>query len=305
MLLSLIAAFIVCLASPARAQDPGLAIDRASLRLWPEYDDPGLLVILSGSFTNTAKFPQQVAFPIPANARGIQATFVDANGDLLSQQWQVVDGKLTYMLPGPDFQIEYYLDRSAGGNQRDISYTFESPYPIRDLEMAAQQPARASAFAMTPQSQRSVQGNDGFTFHLVDRTNVGAGDKLPVNIRYTKNDQGLSVAQAKIDTTGSGGAVSTSPASGRKSTDWLPIALIGLGVALLAGAGIYWFLRIRPTPAPAPIPARTELSSHPKRSPQPARDANAVFCTQCGRQLGVSDRFCAQCGAPRKTERAQ
>jgi len=304
-LLTLLAAFVLCLASPVGAQGPGLAIDKASLRLWPEYDDPGLLVILSGSITGTAKFPQQVAFPVPANARGIQATFIDANGDLLSQQWQLVDGKLTYSLPSPDFQIEYYLDRPAGGNQRDISFAFESPYPIRSLEVAAQQPARASAFSMTPQPQRSVQGSDGFTSYLVDRANVGAGEKLPVNIRYTKNDQGLSVAQAKIDTTASSdapGAVSpTGAASGRKSTDWLPIVLIGLGVALLAGAAIYWFLRIRPTPAPAPTPAKAQASSKADPAPQPARSTNAAFCTQCGRQLGSADRFCAQCGTPRKS----
>ena len=301
-LLSLVVIFFLGLALPIGAQGTGLAIDKASLRLWPEYDDPGLLVILSGNITGTMKFPQQVAFPIPANARGIQATFIDANGDLLSQPWQIVDGKLNYSLPSPDFQIEYYLDRPAGGNQRDISYSFEFPYPIRVLEVAAQQPARASAFAMTPQSQRSVQGSDGFTTYLVDRANVSAGDKLPINIRYTKNDQGLSVAQAKIDNTGSSGSANPIGAtSGRNSTDSLPILLIGLGVALLAGAGIYWFLRIRPTPAPAPTPAKAQASSKADPAPQPARSTNAAFCTQCGRQLGSADRFCAQCGTPRKS----
>jgi hypothetical protein len=159
---------------------------------------------------------------------------------------------------------------------------------------------------MTPSSQRSVQGSDGFTSYLVDRTNMGAGDKLPVNIRYTKNDQGLSVAQAKIDTTGSAGAASpVGAASGRKSTDWLPIALIGLGVAMLAGAGIYWFLRIRPVPAPAPIPTKSKPLSNLSRPSQPVQSTNAVFCTQCGHQLGSSDRFCAQCGTPRKNQGSQ
>lgn len=300
-LLSFVVIFVLGLASPSGAQGTGLTIDKASLRLWPEYDDPGLLVILSGALTGTTKFPQQVAFPIPANARGIQATFIDANGDLLSQPWQIVDGKLTYSLPSSDFQIEYYLDRPAGGNQRDINYSFESPYPIRALEVAAQQPARASAFAMIPQSQRSAQGSDGFTTYYVDRANVSAGEKLPINIRYTKNDQGLSVAQAKIDDTASSSDPNpTGAASGRKSTDWLPILLIGLGVALLVGAGAYWFLRIRPTPAPAAVPAKTQLSKT-KALPQSARSTNAIFCTQCGHQLGSSDRFCAQCGTPRKS----
>ena len=64
-----LAVLIICLvvwAAPTAAQGPGLAIDEASLRLWPEYDDPGLLVILSGTFTGTGAFPQKVAFPVPA-----------------------------------------------------------------------------------------------------------------------------------------------------------------------------------------------------------------------------------------------
>ena len=147
-----LAVLIICLAvwaAPIVAQGPGLAIDQASLRLWPEYDDPGLLVIFSGAFTGTATFPQKVAFPVPAGARGIQATVIAANGDLLSQPWQIVDGKLTYTLPEPAFQIEFYLDRPASSNRRDIGFTFETAYPIKNLAVSLQQPARATGFSAT------------------------------------------------------------------------------------------------------------------------------------------------------------
>ena len=59
----------------------------------------------------------------------MQATFIDANGDLLSQQWEIVDGKLTYSLPGADFQIEYYLDRPAGGNPTRHQLYLRVPLP--------------------------------------------------------------------------------------------------------------------------------------------------------------------------------
>jgi len=296
--LAVLIIFLAARATPSLAQSPGLAIDQASLRLWPEYDDPGLLVIFSGTFTGTTAFPQQVAFPLPDGARGIQATTITANGDLLSQPWQIVDGKLTYTLPGPAFQIEFYLDRPASGNQRDINYALETAYAITNLEITLQQPARATGFSATPQPERSVQGSDGFTYYAINRANVAAGAKLPINMRYTKSDQGVSVAQAQLNPTtpipAPGTASSGAPASGQ--TQWLPILLIGLGVGGMAAAIGFWFLRARPADKLAPAAVRKRPASQQKAN----ASGKAVFCTQCGRQLTAADRFCANCGAPRK-----
>jgi hypothetical protein len=290
---------IICLAvwaAPATAQGLGPAIGEASLRLWPEYDDPGLLVILSGTFTGTATFPQQVAFPVPAGARGIQATVVTANGDLLSQPWQIVDGKLTYSLPEPAFHIEFYLDRPASGNQRDLSFTLETAYAIKNLAVSLQQPARATGFSATPQPEQSIQGSDGFTYYMINRADVAAGARLPFNMRYTKNDQGVSVAQAQLDTTAPAPAAVSSSASAGGLPQWLPLLLIALGVAAMAGAVGYWFLRMRPADAPVPAAAHKRPAGQLKAGPS----GKPIFCTQCGRQLAAADRFCANCGAARK-----
>lgn len=297
-----LAVLIICLtnrAIPAVAQGPGLAIGEASLRLWPEYDDSGLLVILSGTFTGTATFPQQVTFPVPAGARGIQATVVTADGALFSQPWQIVDGKVTYTLPEPAFQIEFYLDRPASGTaqpERDISFTLEAAYPIKNLAIALQQPARATGFSTTPQSEPPLQGSDGFTYYMIHRADIAAGARLPFNMRYTKTDQGLSVAQARPDTTAPAPIAASPSAPTGGLPQWLPIFLIGLGVAAMAGAIGYWFLRVRPADVPAPAPARKPPAGQPKAGPP----GKPVFCTQCGHQLVAADRFCANCGAARK-----
>lgn len=295
------------------AQGPGVSIDQASLRLWPEYDDPGLLVILYGTITGTTTFPQEVAFPMPPAARGIQATMVDASGSLLSQPWQLVDGKLVYTLGGPEFQIEYYVDRPPSGNQREVNYTFEAPYAIKNLEVAVQQPARATAFSTTPQPDHSVQAGDGFTYYMTDRANIKAGEKLAFSIRYTKNDQGLSVAQANPQATSLAGSTgSAAPAATPGITDRLPYAMVGVGLMALAGAVVYWFVQVRPIKAP-PSPVNVPRQQHAKTPPKPppsgkapsgkATSVKAVFCTQCGHQLGPADRFCSQCGMPRRDER--
>lgn len=289
------------------AQSPGVRIDQASLRLWSEYDDPGLLVILYGAITGTTTFPQEVAFPIPSAARGVQATMVDATGSLLSQPWQLVDGKLVYTLAGPEFQIEYYLDRAPSGNQREVSYIFEAPYAIRNLEVAVQQPARATAFSTTPSPDRSIQAGDGFTYYMTDRENIEAGEKLTFNIRYTKNDQGLSVAQANPQATDlADRASSAAPAAtARGSTDWLPYAMVGVGLMALAGAVVYWFVQVRPATTMPPSPVKVSRQARagpPQKLPAAGKVpvGKAVFCTQCGHQLGSADRFCAQCGTPRR-----
>lgn len=296
----LLAGAIGLAALPAVAQEPALTIDQASLRLWPEYDDPGLLVIFSGVFTGAVAFPQQVAFPIPPAARGIQATFVATNGDLFSQPWQIVDGKLTYTLPQPAFQIEFYLDRPPSGNQRDISYTFEPGYAINNLAISFQQPARATGFATTPQSEQSFQGSDGFTYYTIAQTNVTADARLPLNMRYTKNDQGLSVAQAQPAATGaaSGAGPLPSTSAGGLPT-WLPYVLIGLGLAALAALAGFWYVRIRPASAAMAVEA-----PRPRHIGQPdGGQTAAAFCTRCGRRFAAEDRFCAGCGAPRKGQR--
>ncbi|MGC8779260.1 MAG: zinc ribbon domain-containing protein [Anaerolineae bacterium] len=277
------------------AQAPALTIDQASLRLWPEYDDPGLLVILSGAFTGTTTFPQQVAFPIPANARGIQATYVGDDGGLYNQAWQIVDGKLTYSLPRPQFQIEFYLDRPPANTQRELSYTFEAPYAINTLIVSLQQPARSTGFSALPQPEESFQGSDGFTYYTFARNGLKPGDRLPVTMRYAKNDQGLSVAQAKLDAGAAAAVAPTKAASAGAVPSWLPFLLIGLGAAALIGAGGYWVFRMRPS---ATVPAKPA----PGRGQAPGNvgAGRAVFCTQCGHRFGPEDRFCAQCGAPRK-----
>ncbi|MCX6028739.1 MAG: zinc ribbon domain-containing protein [Chloroflexi bacterium] len=278
----------------ASAQGPQPAIQQSSLRLWPEYDDPGLLVIFAGTFSNTATFPVQVAFPLPEGARGIQATMQDAAGQLVNQDWEIAGSKLIFTLPQPAFHTEYYLDRPPSGNPRALSYTFVAPYAIRTLEIAIQQPARSTGFTVTPQPESSYQETDGLTYYRINRTNLASGDKVPIVIRYTKSDQGFSANPAQTQAS----QPTAVPAIPATVASRLPFVLIGLGVAVLAGAAIYWVLQRRQPPAAAGRGARSQVGALVQ--PAGRSSGKTFYCTQCGRQLKPEDRFCANCGTPRK-----
>jgi hypothetical protein len=285
------------------AQEPDKTIRDATLQFWPEYDDPGLLVIYSGTFTDTTAFPQEIAFPLPENARGIQATSRETDGRLITQQWEIVDGKLVYTLPGPGFQIEYYLDRPPSGDERSITHAFETPYGIDSLDIRVQKPARATEFSLTPPPDSSIVGDDGLTYAVVRKSNLKPGDKLDFTIRYKKSGQGLTSAPSAVAQAVPTPQPETAQASGAGSSfgTWLPYLLIGVGLLALVAAAVYWILRGREGPAPRPGETRARsLKTAPPAVPDRASSRDTVFCTQCGRQFGPDDRFCADCGTPRQ-----
>ncbi len=183
--------------SPAVAQSEP-QIPRASLKLWPEYDDPGVLVIFAGDLADTTTLPQTVAFPVAAGTRNIQATVNDATRGLLSQEWQMDGNKVTYTLPQPGFHLEYYVDRPPSGNKREIVHTFEAPYPIKSLEIAVQQPARATDFSVTPKPSSTIVGADGLTYHIINLEDLAAGEKRDIAISYVKTDSGLTSPQLAV-----------------------------------------------------------------------------------------------------------
>ena len=302
--LAVLVLLVLIAAVPAAAQGTGLSITQALLRLWPEYDDPGLLVILSGDFAGTAAFPQKVAFPVTAGARNIQATVNDPAKGLLNQQWQIEGGKLTYTLPLPGFQIEYYVDRPPSGNTREIRHTFEAPYAIESLSIAVQEPACATDFSVTPQPASSSKGEDGLTYHVITQENLKAGDKLDIVIRYVKTDTGFTAPQLALPAA----RPLRSPRRRRPphrppraTTNWLPYLLIGLGLAAIFGLAAYWFLQQRQPARPAPGAWKTVQAREPEPAAyRPTVTAGALFCTQCGHALRPDDKFCAQCGTPRK-----
>jgi len=288
--------------SPSAAQGQEPVIESELLRLWPEYDDPGVLVISSGTFNTDLAYPFDAAFPVPEEARSIQATVDDPSQGLLNRPWELKDGRLTYSLPIPGFHYEYYVDRPPTGDQRTINYTFEAPYRMKELEVAVQQPARSTDFSVSPAPTGSFVGGDGFTYYTFTRENLAPGDRFDIVLRYTKTDENLSTVGTAPAAAAS---ISQAPAPTPQSSvpDWVAWALIVAGaVGLLGGIG-YWFYTQRKaavTVPSKPIASAPPRMPAPRPSPPRTPGAATVFCTQCGRQLAAEDRFCASCGAPRR-----
>ncbi len=300
-LLAILVALFVLAPAIAGAQGAPLTVQQARLSLWPEYDDPGLLIILNGSFAVSGQWAEQpVKFPLPANARNVQAT-VQQDTNLLTVPWERQGESLVYTLPGPAFHVEYYVDLDRTANERVIQYNFPAPYDMQRLDVEIQQPARATGFSVTPAATAAGPSQDGVTYYRLTREGVKAGENIAITVKYTKTDQGLSASAAQAATPVVAGAV---PSSTRSATDPLTLVawvLVGAGAAALAGVAVYWYVTRRQTaPVTTNRPQPRSERGNDRRSKR-GSGGSAGFCPACGTAYRVDDRFCAQCGAARRT----
>ena len=145
-------------AAPAvtEAEPPAdLRITRLQLSIWPEYDDPRVLLIVRGELAPGVAYPTQVTLPVPKDAELIGAGMISELGELLLHPHRVIPGdasdSLEITLPSPGFFAELYFDPfETSGDAKRFGYTFEAPHPINQFDVDIQKPYTASEFSTEP-----------------------------------------------------------------------------------------------------------------------------------------------------------
>jgi len=253
-----------------------------SVSLWPEYDDPRLLVIYQGQFPAGAA-PAQVALTIPAGAEIIATAYLASDGvNLLNapepvQASPVPDGLLvTYPLPEPTFHLEYYVPISRTGTTRQITYTLNVPYEIATLTVDIQEPTQSTNFAITP-AGGSKRSEAGFQYTRLDLGAAQVGQKIPITITYNRATLTPAVTKTQDEP-------ASQPSTGG-TNDLLRRILLGLSASLLSGAILIvvwrWWQR--------------------RASPVVAHHSSTLYCTACGARLPADAFFCPRCGQKRAT----
>src|SRR5690349_4887499 len=78
--------------SKASAPVTDLVMARLRLSIWPEYDDPRVLIMLRGEMTPRQAFPASITLPIPKGAEIIGAGMISEQNELLLHPYQVLSG---------------------------------------------------------------------------------------------------------------------------------------------------------------------------------------------------------------------
>ena len=122
-------------AQPVPGESPTLA--ELQIALWPEYDQPGVLVIYRGLFAPDTTLPAPVEIRIPASVgQPTAVAYVDDSGQRFNQQYttRIENDQLvvSFELPTLGFQLEYYdelpVDSTGLGLCRRRSGTLRQAY---------------------------------------------------------------------------------------------------------------------------------------------------------------------------------
>jgi hypothetical protein len=265
----------------ALAQDENEPTGFKNVRLWiyPEYDDPRLLVMLEGQIAGV-QAPAKVRFLVPSAAEMYSAGSMDAQGRYSGgpplREPSAILGwdEISYEATTDTFRVEYYDPIIRGQPDKTISYEFRWLYPISDLEVTLQEPLRSSNFSVLPRGEPFTD-NRGFASHRYNYRDLGDDLPLPFEIAYTKPDRNPSL---------------TTEVKGTTNTLMTVSIVVGLGAVL--GAGLLWVRKSRPQTRAT---RRRAAKNAPVRAPEESR-LPRNFCRHCGQRLESPSRFCPHCG---------
>lgn len=278
--------------------NPGITPAEILVQVWPEYDTTSteVLVLVTLTVPDSVPLPFTFKYAVPQGAKVTGFAMVAPNGDFDYNRPnpQFSDGGadwdlVTVTVPTyREIHLEYYYSPGiAASGAKKFAVVFISPADAPKLTESVQQPLRSTAFVVDPPGVDGSPDAEGFSYKTETFANVKDGDRVRLDVSYTKSDTDPSKPAGGAATPGQ-----------TQSTRWFIILLIAL-VVVVAGLVIYR-LFFRKGPKPSGRQSRPRQSGGAGQS-SGAGSGPSRFCTQCGGKLTKRDRFCPECGNERES----
>ena len=268
--------------SPVLAQGEAVtSLKNVTINVNPEYDDllglgyPSVLVMLEGEVVS-ANLPATIRFLVPSDAAMYSAGSGPRNqyvGGPPQRNASNISGwdEISYGLQTKYFVVEYYAP-ITGKTDRVIPYEFSPQYPVSNLRVMVQEPARSTNYKVSPAGPSGTDA-DGLRVHSYSYTDISPDKPLHFDISYTKNDNKTSLDK-------SGGGVNTT----------VLIVLGVIAILVVAFVAVSKFRSKRP---------QTVVSRSVRRQEARTTKGGQVknkHCRYCGKPVQETDRFCPYCG---------
>jgi hypothetical protein len=280
----------------ALAQSP-ITLPAVEVDLWPEYDDPGMLVIYRVTLPTDVSLPAIVNLRIPASAGKPNAVAArQPDGSLVNLNYdQTTDGswnELAIMATSPEIQVEYYDPNLKKDDiQRSFTYEWLGDYAVQALTLQVQQPFDASQIRFSPDDFGAGEpAGDGLTYYNENIGPVPAGQPFKIQLSYEKPTDDLTIKRLNLQ------SASVANTSASRFGSYLPWVIGILGAGLIIG-GVVWYVNVRRAKT---APKNRNRARHKSAAQKPGVVPAAeeyVYCSQCGKRAASGDRFCRACGS--------
>ncbi len=265
-------------------------IANMTVQLWPEYDQPSMLVIVDFQVTAATALPVDLTFKFPKDANLIAVAALAGDGSFLNAvfdgpkddgEWQSFTLTVSQ---SSVYRFEYYQPLTFNGNQRIFSYLWDGSYAVDAFNILVLEPIDATSFAMDP-AYESISQENGSNYYDSGIVQLASGEQFILNLSYDKTTDTLIFPPQGIQPA----APVDESTPGRVSlNNSLPYIIGGLGVVLIIGGIMYYWQA-----------GRKSFKSPRRRAHAATEEESAedTYCPQCGARAKAGDRFCRVCGA--------
>ena len=295
----LLFALFFAMTSPVQAQST-VGFEELKVLLWPEYDRPDMLVIYKITLSASTKLPARIDLRIPkAVGSPYNVAVEEADGQLYSLNYTTSQAGdwlvISLTAPTTKLQVEYYdPGLTKTDSRRDYGFRWPGDFEVQNLNVQVQQPVTASNLQVEKVSGTWSTGTDGMQYYTVEVGKVPAGTPVSLDLSYAKSDDSLSVPdQVPLQSSQPIG-----PSTDQlRMQEALPFILGGLGLALIIGGGLWFWLISRKRQSGASN--RRHVSTNRLNPDEGERD---IYCHQCGKRAAKDDVFCRTCGTRLRRE---
>ncbi len=290
---------LLTIVPPLVAQTPVTSIENLRVAFWPDYDEPAVLVLMTGLLPAGAELPAAITIPLPANAEVNAVARINSEVGMADTQFEIVGDQLTLITPDPQFRVEYYVPYNDDGEVRSYNFQWESDLNVGEMAAEIQQPAGAESLSSDPAAENSVTNpTDGLIYHGIPSRSVPAGSMYELSFQY---NSGLALTAGQRTPVPQAPVVSQPENQARSdnSVNWL--YLLG-GLVLLIPIGIIIWIAATRHAESTGRGRRGRKSQKPLKPNPRSRNNNegAKFCHECGTKAEKGDRFCRNCGTELK-----
>ena len=276
---------------PASAQTD-VTLSNVTVQLWPEYDQPSMLVIVDFQVASGTPLPVDLSFRFPLDANLIAVAVQTSAGQFLNAEFTgpAVDGDWQSFTMTIDqnavYRFEYYQPMTFNGNQRIFSYLWDGAYAVNSFQSSVLEPLDVTSFVVDPPHQ-NIQQVSELKYYNNEPARLAQGEQYALTLQYDKTSttlvnppqQGLQPAVPVDENT-----------PGRVSlNNFLPYIIGGLGAVMILG-GLFYYWQAGRAPS-----KRTRSRRHSQA--EAGDEADDAYCPQCGTRARPGDRFCRTCGA--------
>jgi hypothetical protein len=265
-------------------------LDSVMVDLWPEYDQPSVLVIYEIELASSMTYPQVLTFQVPVNAEVQTVASRDEEGHLVPLEWEVSGTgqwlDIQFTTQTSEVRLEYYDPNIIKqDDQRSFNFMWSSFYTVNDLSIYIQQPYGAGELTTDPGMTQVSTSASKSTYYMLDVGAVDAGIPYELNFSYTKDTSNLAYPALSVS---AASPINRNTAGRAASILSVVLGLLVIATAVLLIIGIYYVRFRKKTNSRIMDGGQDGVVVNP--------DQEAVFCHECGSRSRAGDSYCRNCG---------